>query len=52
MIMGLIADNIGYYKMFSVMGLIGIVVSIILLIITPKKIRLNQIELKKIEDSV
>jgi MFS family permease len=39
---GVIADNIGTAGAFSLLGMIGIIVAIILLIITPKKININK----------
>jgi MFS family permease len=50
-IMGYIADQIGYYKMFSIMGVIGVVLATYLLITTPKKLKLNHQQLDKIDAS-
>ena len=47
-IMGFIADRVGYNSMFSFLGIFAFVIGIILLIVTPKKLRLPQKELSKV----
>jgi len=40
-IMGFVADHYGYYTMFSILGFISILISVLLLFITPKKTIVN-----------
>lgn len=47
-LMGLLSDNFGYNKAFALIGVISAIAGVIFLIITPKKIRLPQEDLKKL----
>jgi MFS family permease len=44
-IMGFVADRVGYNSTFAIIGLFTAVAAAILLIITPKKLRLPQKEI-------
>jgi MFS family permease len=47
---GLISSYVGEKNTFVVMGIVMIIVAVILLVVTPKKLRLPQIEIKTWED--
>jgi MFS family permease len=48
-IMGLIADSIGYYWMFSIMGVSCIIIGILLLSIVPKRILIKHQKLEAVD---
>ena len=51
-IMGYIADGLGYYTMLSIMGIMAITIAIVLLVIMPRKIRVKHQELDRIDASL
>lgn len=50
LVFGVIADKFDYYLIFSLLGVIGVVIAISLLFITPRKIKLPQKELRSMNE--
>lgn len=48
-VMGIIADSTGYYVAFGFLGFIAVGVALILLLMTPRKLRLPQTEIKRMD---
>jgi len=46
---GILADKIGYYATFSFLGIIVAIIALLLLVLTPKKLKLPQTELKVLD---
>lgn len=47
---GILADSVGYNNTFAIIGLIGFIFAIILVVLTPKKLKIPQVSLEKIDE--